>query len=89
MALNIKIMKANKKHGMARNGSHKTTISIINNNGICSFAGEKVHKTIIAEKSPKIKGKTLGDMVYESLNSGSYYAYMKRFTKKNNSIFGY
>ncbi len=68
----------NKRGVISRRRYMKT---IIKNNGAAKDANEKVTKTIIMTKAANPKGRTLGEMVYESLNTPAYYAYMKRFAK--------
>lgn len=61
----------------------KYTKTITLNNGVAISANQKVTKTFVLEKQPSNrKGRTLGEMVYESLNSPHYFAYMKRFAKR-------
>ena len=60
----------------------KYTKTITLNKGIAADANQKVTKTIIAQNNPVRKGRTLGEMVYESLNTPAYLAYMKRFESR-------
>lgn len=57
----------------------KYTKTITLNNGIAISTNEKVTKTVVAQNNPNRKGRTFGEMVYESLNTPAYFAYMKRF----------
>lgn len=59
-------MKANSKNGMARRGSMRKTHIILINNGIAADANQKVTKTIIYDNTKPKKGRTLGEMVFES-----------------------
>lgn len=58
------------------------TKTIVINNGIARDTNQKVTKTFIVANNPTHKGCTLGEMVYESLNSPAYLAYMKRFESR-------
>lgn len=60
----------------------KYTKTITLNKGIAIDANQKVTKTVVMQNNPVRKGRTLGEMVYESLNSPAYFAYMKRFESK-------
>lgn len=60
----------------------KYTKTITINNGVARDANQKVTKTFIIANQPNNKGRTLGEMVYESLDTPHYFAYMNRFAKK-------
>ncbi len=72
-------MRAN-KNSRGKTTRRKYTKTITLNNGVAKDTNQKVTKTFVLEKQPNnSKGRTLGEMVYESLNTPSYFAYMKRF----------
>ncbi len=75
-------MRTNKNsRGKITRRKYTKTITI--NNGVARSTNQKVTKTFILEKEPNSsKGRTLGEMVYESLNSPAYFAYMKRFESR-------
>lgn len=58
------------------------TKTIIIQKGIAIDVNQKVTKTVVTPNNPVRKGRTLGEMVYESLNSPAYLAYMKRFESR-------
>lgn len=60
----------------------KYTKTITLNKGIAADANQKVTKTVVMQNNPVRNGRTLGEMVYESLNSPAYFAYMKRFESR-------
>lgn len=60
----------------------KYTKTITLNKGIAADANQKVTTTFIVANNPTHKGRTLGEMVYESLNTPAYFAYMKRFESR-------
>lgn len=64
----------------------KYTKTITLNKGIATDANQKVTKTIVVQNNPNKKSRTLGEMVYESLNTPAYFAYMKRFESKKHKL---
>lgn len=74
-------MRTNRNsRGKVTRRNYTKTITI--NNGIALDANQKVTKTVIVRNNPNRNGRTLGEMVYESLNSPAYFAYMKRFESR-------
>lgn len=60
----------------------KYTKTITINNGVARDANQKVTKTFIIANQPNNKKRTLAEMVYESLHTSHYFAYMNSFAKK-------
>lgn len=80
-------MKANKYKGNARKGCRNRNYTI-QTKDTASYCGEKITKTFTQSRSFNNKGLiTLGEKVYEQLNTPGYFAFMKCFAKKNNSAF--
>lgn len=73
-------MRTNRNsRGKITRRNYTKTITI--NNGIAQDANQKVTKTIRVANNIIHKGRTFGEMVYESLNTPHYFAYVKRFAK--------
>lgn len=74
-------MRTNRNsRGKVTRKNYTKTITI--QKGIAIDANQKVTKTIVMPNNPVRNGRTLGEMIYESLNSPAYFAYMKRFESR-------
>lgn len=80
-------MKANKFKGNARKGALKRNYTI-KVKDTASYAGEKIHKSFTQGRSFNHKGLiSLAEKVYEQFTTPGYFAFMKKYAKKNNSSF--
>lgn len=79
--------KTNKFKGNARPGARimKYTVQLA---PTAKDANEKITITKTKQRTfNKHNGRTLGEPVYECMNTPGYFAFMRKYAKKNNSMF--
>jgi len=80
-------MKANQFKGSARKGARKVNYNV-RLKKVASDANEKIEMTKEKERTFNKSNKpTLGEMVYRCINTSGYFAFMRKYAKKNDSAF--